>query len=418
MTTSAVVRGSAKYPIAPALGKRGVEARHQGADARVVERLRRATSGLAVPQGESSLLENILSGLVRLVPADGASVLLHQGSRVRVAATRGRVDARAQRGKEYRVDEQPLYKEMQRLGRPVASSELVSPQTSRSSSARMATYLLAPLATPGQFLGALKLVGDTVFDESDAILVQAFADFAAVAIDNSRLTHCAGLARTRSRELAMAAVSAHERDRELLSRELHDDAGQALTALKMQLELLRRDYPGNASTLEEGLGEAADLAGQTLENIRLLSHDLRPPVLSNAGIGGGLRKLCREFSKRIQLVIDYAGSDPTQLPEGAGICLFRVLQESLTNVAKHANASRVHVRLRQDDQGVRLAIEDDGRGFDVRSILGDGEGSTGIGLRSMRERMECLGGELQIHSDPDWGTIVIAELPTEDGRVP
>jgi len=208
--------------------------------------------------------------------------------------------------------------------------------------------------------------------------------------------------------LAKRVVVAQEEERRRIARELHDEAGQALTALKLGLSLIRNELP-EAETIRRNLGDAIALADETKERIRLLAHGLRPPALETVGLNLTLEALCREFGKRTQLTIRYEGVELEGLPDTVNICLYRVLQEALTNVATHAGATRVDVNLACDADDLRLVIADDGRGLTTRTArLG-----LGIGLLGMQERLEMLGGRLRIDSEPGQGTRLVAHVPRE-----
>jgi signal transduction histidine kinase len=210
--------------------------------------------------------------------------------------------------------------------------------------------------------------------------------------------------------LAKQVVYAQEEERRRLSRELHDEAGQALTALKLSLELLRADLPVDTEVLSRNLAEAIALTESTKERVRLLAHGLRPPALDTVGLNLTLEALCRDFSKRTRLVIHYLGYEAKELSDAMNICLYRVLQEALTNVVKHACAGQVDVCLSREAGCVRLMVTDDGRGIEpaAQQLL---EQRVGIGLLGMRERLELLGGWLDVESVPGQGLRLAANLP-------
>lgn len=207
------------------------------------------------------------------------------------------------------------------------------------------------------------------------------------------------------RLLTQQVVSAQEEERQRLSRELHDEAGQALTALKISLDLIRSDLP-ETSPLRQRLGEAVALTDATMEQIRLLAQDLRPPALDTVGLNYAIEGLCHDFGERTQLPVDYAGVQLPVLSEAAGICLYRFLQEALTNVARHARAHQVRVTLGCDGETVGLAVEDDGQGF-----AGQAGMPVGIGLMGMQERLQLLDGRLEIESRPGQGSRLTARIP-------
>ncbi len=214
-------------------------------------------------------------------------------------------------------------------------------------------------------------------------------------------------------KLANRVVHAQEKERQRLSRELHDEAGQALTALKLSLQLLEADLPLDTEVLRQNLKEAIMLSDSTMEQIRRLAWDLRPPALDTIGLNLTLESFCRDFSKRTQLLIDYNGYNVRGISDAMNICIYRVLQEALTNVVKHAQAREVTVTLSQDAHTVRLIVADNGQGFDTASGKPDSK-TGGIGIMGMRERLELLGGWLEVGTGPGRGLRLSATLPVKN----
>lgn len=212
--------------------------------------------------------------------------------------------------------------------------------------------------------------------------------------------------------LAKRIVAAQEDERQRISRELHDEAGQALTALKIGLEIIQGDVPSGAENLRQNLAEAIALTDTTRDRIRQLARGLRPPALDTVGLNLTLEDFCRSFGRRTQLTITYQGTPSLSLPDAANICLYRVLQESLNNVAKHAQASQVWVELWQDGTAVHLSIIDDGIGFEAKHAVRRPP-TAGIGLLGMHERVELLGGHLEINTTPGHGARITAHLPLD-----
>lgn len=209
------------------------------------------------------------------------------------------------------------------------------------------------------------------------------------------------------RNLARQVVQSQEAERAHLSRELHDSTSQTLVSIKLLLESaasqLGRDQTPPA------LRRALQRLGDALHEVRRISHRLRPAELDTLGLPAALDDLAAEFNQhghvRISLQL-WGEADP--LPDEVNTVLFRVVQESLTNIEKHARARRVQLRLIFHPDGLRLRIVDDGVGFDVPAIRADPR--RGIGLRNMRERVESIGGSFSIVSRPG-RTDVLAELP-------
>jgi signal transduction histidine kinase len=270
--------------------------------------------------------------------------------------------------------------------------------------------IYAPLRVGGETHGLLG-VASTDLSEADVPAVTVFANQAGIAVENAQLLEQVGASREQLRQLTQQIVSAQEEERQRLSRALHDEAGQALTALKISLELIQQDLAIESGLLRQRLNDAAALVTTTVEQIRLLAQDLRPPSLDTVGLCPTLEGFCRDFAQRTGLSIDYLDRELPLLPDPVNICLYRFLQEALTNVAKHARADQVRVALRYDTETVRLSVEDDGQGFDEQARLSIAGWPMGIGLLGMQERLESLGGRLEIESQPSQGTRLVAHLP-------
>jgi len=272
--------------------------------------------------------------------------------------------------------------------------------------------LSLPLRVQSKVIGALHLGSreKVAYHPDDLNIAQSMADQLAISVENARLFQQVRTGQTQLKTLAQQIVAAQEQERQRLSRELHDEAGQALTALKIGLELMRNDVPLNAPSLNNQIDEAVALTQMTLEQLRLLARDLRPPALDTAGLDPTLAGLCREFSRRTKIKVDYTAQNvpPEPLPDLVNICFYRFLQESLTNIAKHAQAQQVTVILHYYPAKVSLTVQDDGQGFDTA-----GTHSKGIGLLGLQERLELLGGALEIEAKPGQGTQLRGHVPFE-----
>jgi PAS domain S-box-containing protein len=220
--------------------------------------------------------------------------------------------------------------------------------------------------------------------------------------------------RERLQVLSQRLIEAQETERRRVSRELHDEAGQSLTALKISLELMQADVLAESEKSHQSLQEAVALTSETMERIRLLAQGLRPPELDVVGLNPTLEDYCHDFAQHTRLPIDYAGAKLPVLPDEVTICFYRVLQEALTNVAKHAHANHVWVALHCSADTLSLSVEDDGRGFDAQTAVSVSRQPQSIGLLGMRERLELLGGRLEIKSQPGQGARLVAYAPLED----
>jgi PAS domain S-box-containing protein len=277
-------------------------------------------------------------------------------------------------------------------------------------------FINVPLLYQGKLIGVLYLGANTpgAFSAEQVEIVRRVADPLAIAIQNARLFDEVLTGREQLQVLSQRLIEAQETERRRVSRDLHDEAGQSLTALKISLELIQADLRAESEKSHQSLQEAMTLANETLERIRLLAQGLRPPELDVVGLNPTLKDHCHDFAEQARLSIEYAGAELPDLPDAVTICFYRVLQEALTNVAKHAHANHVWVALRCDADTLSLSVEDDGQGFDVPSEVSVARQPRGIGLVGMRERLELLGGRLEIKSQPGRGTRLVAYAPREE----
>ena len=275
------------------------------------------------------------------------------------------------------------------------------------------SFLSVPLISHDEVIGVLHLESTqpNAYTDRDLDLAESVGAQISGAIANARLYEQLELERERLRQLTMRVVSEEEEERHRVSRELHDEAGQALTALKISLGLVQADMPDDAGALRDTLAGAVDMTETTMEKIRLLARGLRPPELDAVGLNDTLEGYCQEFSQRTHLRIGYAGEESLGLSDAVTICLYRFLQEALTNIARHAEATTVDVRLHRSDEAVTLSVEDDGKGFVRPPGNGRGNRGLGIGLIGMRERFELLGGRVDIESTPGKGARLVASVP-------
>ena len=247
--------------------------------------------------------------------------------------------------------------------------------------------------------------------EADLPALLVFAGQVASALDHARLFEELHVTGARLHELSRQLVTAQELERRQLARDLHDQIGQNLAVLNINLSIARAQLPPAAARgVEERLVDSQKVVEETAEHIRGLLAELRPAVLDDYGLGAALLWYVPHTAKRIGLVARMSIDEQrTRLPPDVEIGLFRIAQEALTNIAKHARARQVSVTLEEDRQATRLIIADDGVGFDVAAPRRP-EQHWSLGLVGMRERAEALGGRLQIESAPGQGTTVIAEV--------
>jgi PAS domain S-box-containing protein len=203
-------------------------------------------------------------------------------------------------------------------------------------------------------------------------------------------------------------IDAQERERARIARELHDDIGQRLALLTIELEQLRQKFPDLPAEPLHKIGEIRNHTSDIAADIQSLSHELHSSRLEYLGIATALRAFCREFSDQQNVEVVFAHDEiPRTLPQEISLCLFRVSQEALQNALKHSGARRFDVELRSAWDSIHLVVRDSGSGFDTERALK----SHGLGLISMAERVKLVGGQLSIDSQPHRGTTVRASVP-------
>jgi signal transduction histidine kinase len=262
------------------------------------------------------------------------------------------------------------------------------------------TGLYVPLLLRGRPIGVLtahdKEGGDPRFTDEDLRLAETLSARVAVAVDLSQRV---------ARDALRNVVSAQELERERLARELHDETGQALTSILLGLKEL--EDAGSAADVSSATARLRELVVTTLQDVRRLAVELRPKALDDFGLVPALERLVDTFQEQtgIEVIMEpQLGQD--RLPSEIETALYRIIQEALTNVVKHAQASRVSIVLSRRGSSVSAVFEDDGRGFAVDETREDG-----LGLLGMKERLSLLDGRLQIESSSDGGTTLVAEVP-------
>jgi signal transduction histidine kinase len=209
------------------------------------------------------------------------------------------------------------------------------------------------------------------------------------------------------RKLTQQLSRAQEDERRDISRELHDQVGQMLTALRMELGNIEEFRNESGPDFTDHIRQAKKLCEETLRTVRNMSAGLRPSVLDELGLAPALQWQAREFTKRSGVPVDMRlDGELGSLPDSHRTCIFRVVQEALTNCARHAGPKSIRVSLHGGPETLSLTVEDDGVGFDVERVRG-----RGIGLLGIEERVRELGGSVQLRSQPSRGTLLCCEIP-------
>jgi signal transduction histidine kinase len=364
-----------------------------------------ATTAIARAIGAETQLERVLELIVKrgraLIEARDVLILLLEDDDLVVAAGAGRVTVSHQvrvpladstagevlaQGRSRRITDAPreLRIPAQRLGLEEA-----------------ATALLVPLAYRKVSLGVLaafdRIEGNEPFTRDDEQLLEAFAAQAATAVATAKTVESDRLRRS---------LAAAESERRRWARELHDETLQALGGLRVLLSSAAR--LDDTDAMRDAMRNAVEELAADIQSLRSMIAELRPPALDELGLAPALTSLAQRTSTTTGLEVH----TDVQIPEGRPLTsdlettVYRIVQESLTNVAKHARASRVDLAVRCTGRELQIAVSDDGIGFDPEA-----ERDGGFGLAGMRERVDLIGGELSVERGPRAGTVVSARLP-------
>jgi signal transduction histidine kinase/CheY-like chemotaxis protein len=214
------------------------------------------------------------------------------------------------------------------------------------------------------------------------------------------------------RYMASQLLHAQERERLRIAHELHDDLGQSLLLLKLQLSIMLRGLPLELQKSRQECDASIENVREIIDSVRRLSHDLIPPTLEGIGLKSAISDLLEEFCHHQGVVCSDDIDDLKGLfPPDMELIIYRIIQESLTNIGKYAEASQVSISLKKKDHQVCLSVEDNGKGFEVEQIMARRSIKQGLGLASMEERARMLGGTFHIWTSPDMGTKIQVNVP-------
>jgi signal transduction histidine kinase len=303
----------------------------------------------------------------------------------------------------------PLDLESSKAGRVLerARSERVDtllddPEVDQAVTRRLGVFsgLYAPLVVGGRPIGVVmahdKAGPDRRFADDDLRVAEALAARAAIAVDLSQRV---------SRDAVRRVVEAQEAERKRLARELHDETGQALTSILLGLKPLETAV--DSDDARAAVESLRALVVSTLQNVRRLAVELRPSALDDFGLLPALERLASTVAEHTGTPVDVASRlGDARLPAEVETTLYRIVQEALTNVVKHADAGRVSITLTRNEASVVVVVEDDGRGFDQSAVRPEG-----LGLVGVRERVALVGGRVTIESAPGAGVTLVAEVP-------
>jgi signal transduction histidine kinase len=347
------------------------------------------------------LLDLVATRLRELIGARLVAIALPAGDALRVAAAdgEGAADLAAIRFLE---NDSKTARVLERGRSERVDSLLEDPEVSQDVARRLGatTGLYVPLLVRDRPIGVLiahdKIGRDQRFTSADLRLAEQFAVRAAIAVDLSQRV---------ARDALRRVVGGQELERRRLARELHDETGQALTSILLGLRTV--DEAADSADVRKAVADLRKLVVATLQDVRRLAVQLRPKALDDFGLVPALERLVQTFSETSGIQVDLeARLGDERLPAEVETTLYRIVQEALTNVVKHAEAQKVSILLVPRDGSVTAVIEDDGRGFDPSLATADR-----LGLQGMRERVELHDGRLTVETASGSGTTLAVEVP-------
>lgn len=320
-------------------------------------------------------------------------------------------------------------------GRTVVIDELsADPRTSGFPAFHpvMRRFLGTPIRAGSRVIGELYLAdkrSDEPFDQADTEIIEALAACAGVAYRNARLLQEERESATHAQSLLALGehgqlddlvfwtqLWAREEERARLAREIHDEQGQLLTSIILYAKHLEQRA---GKDIRQQVADLRQLAERALRAARSLAHQLRPMELDEHGLAQALHRLAEHMGEACGIPVDFAADPPVlNLERQVEVVIYRVVQEALTNVAKHAQANSASLTLTVRSGWLTVVIEDDGAGFDTKQVLSGQSAGEYLGLRAMRERASRVGGQVALESRPGAGTLVQVRVPAEEASQP
>jgi signal transduction histidine kinase len=368
---------------------------------RQLESLNEIGNALAGQIELEPLLGIVAARLRDLVQARLVLVALLEGANtLRIVAAAGEDSAQLLE-RRLQLDGSKMGRVLERGRSELVDSLDADPEVDRAlvSGVPAATGLYVPLVVEGSAIGVIaahdREGDDPRFGEDDLRIAESLAQRAAIGVDLSERV---------SRDALRRVVEAQELERAHLARELHDETGQALTSILLGLRPL--ESAADSDDAHAALASVRELVVSTLHDVRRLAVELRPAALDDFGLAPAIERLVVDHRQHASVTVDLEiqlGDD--RLPADVETTIYRIVQEALTNVTKHAAATRISILVTRTENTAVLVVEDDGEGFEP------GQGGDGLGLTGMRERVALVGGRLKVETSTGSGTTIAAEIP-------
>jgi signal transduction histidine kinase len=282
------------------------------------------------------------------------------------------------------------------------------------------SFVVVPIDAGKRLLGILlvsSMKKQRVFAEPEITFLQTLASHLAVAVQNVRLMDLVKEQSENVEVLSQRVISAQEEERKRTAQQLHDEISQDLALMKINTEITRKNVPAELNQVIQRIKDNENLTIQTLNKVRDLTSYLRPPLLDDLGLIDTLRWYIKDFSKRTNIKVTLKSENyRSRLHQDLEMVLYRIAQEALANVAKHAQATKVSILLEKKNNLVLLTVKDDGIGIDLKKVQRERKMKKGFGLFSMEERVKLLNGSFKLTSKLKKGTSLEVSLPCPRGR--
>lgn len=364
------------------------------------------------------LLSLFLDQLETLVPYDSANVMLLQDGLLYMHATRGYGEFSAPVDIS-RITFIPnktfLMNDVLMGNQPVILNDThKSPQwTWAACGEHIRSWMGVPLRVKDNAIGLFSIDKSTpnFFTDKHAQLASALSKHAALVLDNAIMYAQLQDAHKQLRALSVKIIEAQEKERKKIALELHDHAGQALLALRAELQVLRYNLIKNPEKVKKQIDYLDQIVVDLNKDLEQLAYDLRPPTLNALGLVSALKQYIADFGQRMKIQADFThDTDIPRLSEEIELVCYRTVQEALTNFAKHAHADRVEVTINYFKDRIYLVVKDNGVGFNNQ----EANGRRGFGLMGINERLADIQGSLDVHSQPKEGTELVVTIPVNN----
>ncbi len=356
------------------------------------------------------LFSLFLDQLEKMIPYDSANVMLLRNGLLHMHAARG-----------YPVDSSTIYFDPQEtfpLEDVLAGNKPYIIEDTRKAprwivaptGGHIRSWMGVPLRVKGNVVGLFSIDKSipNFFTAKHAQLASALSKYASLALDNALLFTQVQEAHEQLRALSARIVEAQEKERQKIAMELHDHTGQALLALRAELRVLQHHSLNQPEQAIQQIEYLDQIVLELSKDLSQLAYDLRPPTLTALGLISALEEYITDFSRRMDVQADFVHeSEFSRLPEEVELVCYRIVQEALTNLVKHAQANKVEITLNEKDGTLTLVVKDNGIGF-TNSMQ---RTRRGFGLLGIRERLLQINGALEIHSQPGKGTELIVTIP-------